>query len=184
MNICSYLYLNKTLNNRKAYIFDNELNLLSYVSNNLNIPDIKEETIEENEIVDEEIKEEITINSPQITDNYVEPVYTPVAEIIEEPVIDNSYEKIEYNEINNTEITPTYIPEPVIQNNYCNIYNTHFSYPVNTSIDTIINDIVGSIDSNTEYYIDYYSLNPNITGSYTVFITGNNINHSITVDII
>lgn len=184
MNICSYLYLNKILDNRKAYIFDNELNLLSYVSNNLNISDIKEETIEENEIVDEQIKEEITINSLPITDNYVKSVYTSQAEIIEEPVIDNSYVEIEYSEVNNTEITPTNIPEQVIQDNYCNVYNTHFSYPVNTSIDTIINDIVGSIDSNSKYSIDYYSLNPNITGSYTVFITGNNINHSITVDII
>ena len=120
--------------------------------------------IEKEEIQEENIKpinNVITQNKPIQEPTPIEPIntYTP-----------------KYNEHIDTYVPPS--------SDYLNISNTSYSFNKGEDINNIIAHIQSSIDSSSTYTIDYFSLNPNIEGTYIVYINSDIASKEVVVNII
>lgn len=124
-------------------------------------------TIIEKEEIQEE-KENIKPINNVITQNKPIQEPTPI-----EPI--NTYTP-KYNEHINTYVSPS--------NDYLNISNTSYSFNKGEDINNIIAHIQSSIDSSSAYSIDYFSLNPNIEGTYIVYINSDIASKEVVVNII
>ena len=203
MNIFAFYYLNILIDNKKSLDISINNDSIIYLNSDIeleNIEDFKFNdyfiTLKNNKYTYSLNKDNISIfhNNKEISfpitiiekeeiqeeKENIKPITNVITQNkpIQEPTIK---EPINTHTSNNNEYIDTYIPP---SNDYLNVSNTSYSFNKGEDINNIIAHIQSSIDSSSAYSIDYFSLNPNIEGTYIVYINSDIASKEIVVNII
>lgn len=203
MNIFAFYYLNILLDNKKSLDISINNDPIIYLNSDIELENIKDFKFNDYFIILKNKKYTYSLNKDNISifQNNKE-ISFPIT-IIEKEEIQEEKENIKI--INNvitqnkpiqepTPIEPintytptyneqidTYVPS---SSDYLNISNTSYSFNKGEDINNIIAHIQSSIDSTSAYSIDYFSLNPNIEGTYIVYINSDIASKEVMVNII
>ena len=187
LDLFAYYYLNQIIANLKPLDLKIEENNLIYQRKDLILDDTGSfELLDYFKVIGKPVKyliENDFINISINNQNYQFPYTIKEKEVeiqetivyVEKPVYETIYVQKE------TEVSTAYIKP---QENTQIYSNSSYTYQVNTDINHIVNDILGSIDTNSPISIDFSFLNPNEKGTYTVFLNSEIDSKQITVNII
>ena len=193
-NLISYKYLSIIHSSRKALTFDLPEKVFILPINDLVIYEGQEydenslfEFLSFSDIAHSYLIDDNSINIMVDNKKYSFPYVYKAKEVI-------TVEKIVYKEINkkveikeNKEDIPTVkensIQESNTSNNTLKLSSKTFSYPLDTDVGKIINDIERSIRCDSAFDIDYMNLNSSCEGNYTVYINSEVGNSEINVEI-
>ena len=203
MNIFSFYYLNILIDNKKSLDISINNDSIIYLNSDIELESIEDFkfndyfiTLKNNKYTYSLNKDNISIfhNNKEISfpitiikkeeiqeeKENIKPITNVITQNkpIQEPTI---IEPINTHTPNNNEYIDTYIPP---SNDYLNVSNTSYSFNKGEDINNIIAHIQSSIDSSSAYSIDYFSLNPNIEGTYIVYINSDIASKEVVVNII
>ena len=203
MNIFAFYYLNILINNKKSLDISINNDPIIYLNSDIELDNIEDFKFNDYFITLKNNKYTYSLNKDNISIFHNNKEISFPITIIEKEEIQEEKENIKPITNVITQNKPIQEPTPIEPINtytptynehidtyvppssdYLNISNTSYLFNKGEDINNIIAHIQSSIDSSSAYSIDYFSLNPNIEGTYIVYINSDIASKEVVVNII
>lgn len=172
LDISLYRYLLNQINNKKAYVYENNDDVFVYQKRNLELDDI-------NKFVFEDYFKILSFNDTKCKYDFDNDYlyihinnndYKFKYHLIEPKTIEKVvYVKEESNITTKDEIVNENYDLSIEENSFFYVDNEYFNYPLDTDLQIIRNDLMNNIHSSYQVSIDYSTLNTSYFGQYSVF---------------